>query len=85
MLDMSKPHRGKIYHWSRGPYMPKETVDKPWPDWAVGSLGYCIMGHRDNTPRLGNRWRTSLVVKEEGRDVETLNSRYTLVGPEVLP
>lgn len=75
-----KPHKGTINNW-KIVYVDTtllenlETMDKD----MRGSLGFYIYGTNPN-PR--HTWiRTSLVVKHEGNEVETLNSRYTLGIP----
>lgn len=68
----TKPHRGTITGWYR------------FPDTAEG-LGFRIIGKFEQHERLaGMRAKTSVVVKydEKTGEIETSNSRYTLVGPE---
>ena len=62
-------------------------LDKETMEEAYGpSLGYVVAGFRSETPKLGTYWRTSLVVKHNKRtgEIETLNSRYKLVGKEAI-
>ncbi len=70
----SKPHHGRIQHWK-----------KVQP---VGERGFYIVGSFMDHPMLGKhggRSRTSQVVKHDGAtgEIETRNSRYMLVGPEL--
>lgn len=68
---MEKPHKGRIQNWCK---LPCEK-----------GLGYLIEGEFLEHPdgggpgKIGN---TSFVVKHEGVEIETKNSRYTLVGDE---
>lgn len=62
-----KPFKGEIHNWSI-----RTFVD-----------GYIITGIPVGHPKFKNWMRTSKVVKRVGRNVETLNSRYVLVGEEV--
>lgn len=77
MLDKTKPHRGKISGWSK--------VDRSQDEYARldsmygPSLHYTIRGVPGGHPNFINWIRTSLVVAREGNEIETLNSRYTLV------
>jgi hypothetical protein len=66
-----KPHKGKIHNWYR---------------WFIGTEGdYVIAGLSEGHPSFaGYQLHTSKVVSENGREIETLNSRYTLVGEEVV-
>lgn len=73
MSDIEKPHKGSIKSWSR----------YPWD----GGLGYVIRGLSVDHPQFaGDYIRTSYVVKhdEATGEVETRNSRYSLIGPEVV-
>lgn len=73
---MSKPFKGSIHNWrrTRRPY---------WP-----AAWYVIIGEPRGHPKFSGWIRTSLVQKETIEDagitVETLNSIYFLVGPEVI-
>ena len=63
-----KSHRGELHNWRR---MECEN-----------GLGYFVgtfMGHPVFT---GEHGHTSYVVAHEGDEIETRNSRYTLVGDE---
>lgn len=63
-----KPHKGRLKDW--------RTV--PWRG-AIG-LGYLIEGTTMDHPVFkGRRICTSPVVKREGNEIETCNSRYTLM------
>lgn len=71
-----KPHRGKFSNCR------KVTVSKP----RDGHLGFYFVGTFDPSDdrvgyrRFGGRsGYTSLVVKVDGNEIETLNSRYTIV------
>lgn len=66
-----KPHRGRIAGW-------KKT---PWQE--PNSLGFCIEGTFLDHPRFAGRFcHTSNVVAINGNEVETRNSRYTLVDAD---
>jgi hypothetical protein len=70
MLDETKPHRGRI------------EFQAEWPTPGLG-LGYRVCGRfLDHERFAGREGMTSYLVAREGREVETANSRYTLV---VLP
>lgn len=73
-MPAEKPHKGSISHWSK---LPIDT------DFG---LGFCVYGHNAAHPDWGRGvMRTSYVVKhdEATGEIETRNSRYTLVGPEL--
>jgi hypothetical protein len=67
-----KPHMGRIQNWRR--------VDD------AGGLGYVIVGRMLDHERFKGSYNahTSYVVKHDEKtgEIETRNSRYTLVGPE---
>lgn len=66
-----KPHCGRIEHWHR------EECD--------AGLGYLIIGTFVDHPEFGgDRGHTSYVVSHnmDSGEIETRNSRYTLVGAE---
>lgn len=67
MLDQSKPHKGRLEQW--------------FP-WFMAGDQVIIGLHLDHaiTPRFIH---TSWIVKQEGDEIETLNSRYTLIGEKV--
>ncbi|MDE2099570.1 MAG: hypothetical protein KGL39_20125 [Patescibacteria group bacterium] len=68
---MDKPHKGKIKNWTKLPT-------------GMGPLGFYIWGEFVDHPDFGNKvTNTSYVVKhdEQTGDIETRNSRYTLIGP----
>lgn len=71
-LDMSKPHKGCIDKWR-----------KDWirPDIRKG-LGYMVVGTSVGHPEFVGWIHTSYVVKHVGNEIETRNSRYTLIGEE---
>lgn len=79
-----KPHRGKITDWWRAE-IDLELHRKHFPGEDLGP-GYYIRGTFVGHPIFG--WSpnsyTSWIVKhdEVTGEVETRNSRYTLVGPE---
>lgn len=63
-----KPHKGTIDQWFKLP--------------CTSGLGYMICGDSVDHPEFGGGdIRTSYVVKHEGSEVETRNSRYTLGNP----
>lgn len=68
-----KPHHGRIAFWT------KAGTAKAY--WIVGKM----LDH-PNLGRNGGYQRTSLVVKhdKDTGEIETLNSRYTLVGDDEL-
>lgn len=68
-LRGEKPHKGKIESWQR-----KE---------CERGLGYYITGRFVDHPQFAGEWgHTSWVEKHDGQEIETRNSRYTLVGEE---
>jgi hypothetical protein len=67
-----KPHDGTIYQWRKIP-----SGAQP------GSLGYRIAGIPQGHPEFTNWIITSEVLKREGNEIETLNSRYTLFSEYV--
>jgi hypothetical protein len=72
VLDETKPHMGRIEGWR-----------KFHPPGCRG-LGYLIEGESLDHPYYkGEGFHTSWVVAVDGAEVETRNSRYTLVGEEV--
>jgi hypothetical protein len=69
--DAGKPHKGKISDWLKMP--------------SSHGLGYYIVGQFHDHPEFGGKFtNTSWVEKHDlvTGEVETRNSRYTLVGPE---
>ena len=66
-----KPHRGSLENWRR----MECGVDQGLGYYIVG----IFMGHPSFTGEYGH---TSYVVAHEGDEIETRNSRYTLVGDE---
>lgn len=74
---MSKPHKGIIRSWRKILISEELKYHKHY------GLGFCIGGIPEGHPDfMDHSWiRTSSIIKMEGNEVETLNSRYTLVGP----
>ena len=73
-MQVEKPHKGSITSWS------KLHIDDTF------GLGWCAIGHNAEHLDFGSGViRTSYVVKhdEATGEIETRNSRYTLVGPEL--
>lgn len=67
-----KPHKGKIKGWSKLKVAGAE------------GLGYLIVGQFVDHPEFAHMsGHTSWVVKHEGAEIETRNSRYTLEGDEI--
>lgn len=78
---MEKPHNGDLFFWRRTPFN-KDVYSLP------ENLGYVITGSKSRERlSLGTYWQTSAVVKhnEETGEIETLNSRYQLIGEEYVP
>jgi len=72
-----KPYKGSIKDW---------YVFYPSPEWKPQGLGYLIMGtFVDHGQYAGCSGSTSWVVShDEGSgEVETLNSRYNLIGDPI--
>ena len=66
---MDKPHKGSIKNWS------KIETDN--------GLGFYIKGIFVDHPSLTDGYsQTSWVVAQDGNEIETRNSRYTLIGEE---
>ncbi len=68
---MEKPHKGRIETWTKLP---------------IGDRGYIICGKfLDHEQFAGEEGHTSFVLSydEATGEIETRNSRYTLVGAEV--
>lgn len=76
-MDFLKPHKGRLRFWRK----------KAAPTWFTDrsdNLGYYICGTFVDHPTFkGKTGYTSLVVCQEGDEIETLNTRYTLEGVEV--
>ena len=67
-IDESKPHNGRIEDWTRVP--------------CDHGAGFFVVGRFVDHYRLaGLEGHTSWAVALEGDQLETRNSRYTLVGP----
>jgi hypothetical protein len=66
--EHTKPHKGRIEQWSKVTY-PSEGVTLVW-------------GLFDGHPNFsGYHGHTSYIVSQEGNEIETRNSRYTLGEP----
>lgn len=66
MSEGPKPHKGTINNWIS------------FPHHGPG-LGFFIVGDAVDHPQFGSTpIRTSWVVSEDGDEIETRNSRYTL-------
>lgn len=66
-MEMNKPHKGTLDQWKKHPTY-------------IG--GYFFTGKFVDHPEFaGKKGHTSRVVAQEGYEVETLNSRYTLGDP----
>lgn len=71
-----KPYMGKIDDW-------EEVIHSEWAvDDVKGTLGYKIKGLPKGHPKFDGWIVTSLVVKREGDQIETMNSRYDLGSPK---
>lgn len=85
MVD--KPHKGSVTQW-RKHYLNSMTHQLSHPIYGP-NLGYYISGWCQNHPDFGNNpaFSSSLIVKhdEQTGEIETLNSRYTLLGGEIGP
>lgn len=71
---MAKSHKGKIEHWFKMP--------------CLGGLGWRACGMSIGHPEFdGSNIRTSYVLNHDQQtgEIETRNSRYTLIGEEALP
>lgn len=70
-MDMTKPHKGSMEMWKR--------VDLKRNALNNDNLGYYIVGVFKGHPDFhGQSGHTSMVTLQEGNEIETLNSRYTL-------
>jgi len=68
-MTNDKPHKGTIRLWHK-------------EECGSMGLGYVICGLSDGHPDFdGYPMHTSYVVKHEGNEIETRNSRYTLSDP----
>lgn len=80
-MSNTKPFKGYIRHWAR------RYFDKSWfaDNIPEANLGYIVTGIPQGHPEFKNWMRTSAVVyfDEYTNEIETLNSRYILVGEEV--
>lgn len=72
-----KPFKGHISNWF------KRAFDQSAHTSLPSNLGYIICGRPSGHPVFKDRIYTSAVVKHEGNQVETLNSRYELVGEAI--
>lgn len=69
---MDKPHLGAIENWGKAE--------------CKSGLGYYIVGLFVNHPQFeGSVGHTSYIIAHEGDEIETRNSRYTLIGEEYVP
>lgn len=77
-MSTEKPHKGLIENWWK--------YDCGCGDKETG-LGYLIRGQFVNHPYFGNapNSHTSYVVKHEGNEIETRNSRYALGKERGVP
>lgn len=78
-MDISKPHRGRIVNWTAskiaGPFGSRlAVIVGQTPDHPDAPVGHTF-------PII-----TSAVILHDDRsgEIETVNSRYTLVGPDVF-
>ena len=80
---MKKPHKGSISSWKKLNVVNPDNAELINKFYGP-SLGYVIRGIPSGHPEFENWIRTSLVVKHNKRtgEIETLNSRYKLVGKE---
>ena len=68
-----KPHKGRIEKWTKLPCTSR-------------GLGYIVCGHFVDHDRFaGKDGHTSAIIAHDSAtgEIETLNSRYTLIGPEL--
>lgn len=65
MLDKNKPYKGTI----------KDAIVRD----CIGGLGYLVVGTPIGHPDFVDWLHTSFVVKREGNEIETNNSRYTVI------
>jgi hypothetical protein len=69
---LGKPYKGNIRDWTICPFDSTRYL------FAQPTLGYTVRGRFETS---SNKLRiTSAVVRRQGFEIETLNSRYTLVG-----
>lgn len=68
LLNLQKPHKGALYYW-------KEYLLPTGESYFVGFRSDV----RDHNKPYNMR-RTSLVVAQDHNEIETLNSRYTLMS-----
>lgn len=72
---MAKPYKGRIANWAKVEFTVPNGLEGPEPH-----LGYYIIGNfLDHVPAPGKLWHTSMVVHRDGDEIETFNSKYTLV------
>lgn len=69
-LDLNKPHKGSINNWT------KKLIPKSEGDYG---LQFKIVGVPIDHPQYQWALQTSYVVAQEGNEIETRNSRYTLL------
>lgn len=73
---VEKPYKGQIANWEKR-YFSKAAFPQ-----HKDTLGYVIMGVPIGHPQYSEWIVTSPVVKHEEDQIETLNSRYTLLNPK---
>lgn len=75
-----KPFKGNIHNWKVAYF------DKTRHPFEVETQGYCIIGKPEGHPSFTGWIKTSPVVKfnQDDLTIETLNSRYQLVGSQVV-
>ncbi len=67
---MEKPHKGRIRNYYKYEHPNAE------------GLGYIYMCDWVDHPVFhGSKRHTSWIIKDDGKEIETRNSRYTLDGP----
>lgn len=82
-MNLEKPHKGKLYNWCKLPFPKEEWIRQRLLTEDEGGLGYVIFG-MTSAHTLRDYKRTSWVVEHDPvtGEIETNNSRYTLVGDE---
>jgi len=72
-LDVTKPYNGKIYI--------REKIECPTIVRGQETLGYfCLVEFVDHPYFYNDRGNISAVVAVEGNELETVNSRYTVIN-----
>ncbi len=79
----SKPHMGLVEDWWQE-HFDNDEVQKMYNEKP--GLGYIIRGTCIRHPKFGTstHFNTSWVVKHDGNEIETRNSRYTLGTPRAF-